>query len=187
MASIPPIVQWMEVVDDEMVLATLWDAGIVQAGDESDQKEFYVWNNRGGSTAVADMLNTMISVRDNSGGTTDGDITKQERAKVLVQMFDHSRDGGNGQWGSFNAQHNWVPNAKIDLMHNPPRDLISVKGTAKGTVSGKANNGRWLDAEDGSELAAEDNFIKLRLSLAANASADAGNIYWRTRISYQFV
>lgn len=191
-ASIPPKVQWMEESSDgtQMNIASIWDAGIVQAGDESDPKEFYIWNNRGGTSDVADMINTKISVRDATGGYSDGDITKQERATVLCQMWDQSKSGGEGQWGSFTTQGTWNAGTFVDLMWNNARDLIAADGATKGTVSGKANNGLWVDdptlaGEAGK--AARANFVKVKLVLRAKSDADAGAVQWRTRCSYQFV
>ena len=55
------------IVDDSDRSVTNWDAGVVQASNESPVFSIYVWNNRNGSAAISDLKDATITALDIDG------------------------------------------------------------------------------------------------------------------------
>lgn len=192
--SVPPIVEWWD--KNETGIQSLWDAGTIDAGSEGEVTVFHLWNNRKKedeeSTAVADMINVDLTVRDSSGGITDGSIANQLYGIVKAQFTDYTKtstevveSGGiqntitnNFARGAYNPQTKiWEDNYWTELIHNDPKPVYSANGT-KRIISGAVNTG---DMEK--DLA---NFSEIRLKLYAKSAAPAGSLNFITRISYQY-
>lgn len=62
-----PIISWYE-VDNKTELTKLIDFGVVDAGSESSQKTFHIWNNRNGAEDAPKMQDVKITTRDLDGG-----------------------------------------------------------------------------------------------------------------------
>lgn len=175
MSSLPPVVQWWD--EEETAEQSLWDAGVVDAGSESDSTVFHVWNNRGNASNVADMINVDMTVRDASGQTADTRVCGQTDAIVYVQFFDSTK-GSGGQWGAINKLSEvWEENHWRALHYNEACPLISCSGGVR-TISGVANS-----ANSSTDKA---NYSAVKLKLAAKPNAGAGQVDWLTRISYQY-
>ena len=176
MASLPPIVQWWD--ENESAQQSLWDAGVVDAGSDSVPTVFHVWNNRGNSTAVSDMINVDITVRDINGQTADLRVAGQSEAIVYVQFFDNSKLSGIGQWGAHAPSNGqWTGDYWRALKHDEPAPVVSCSGQYR-KISGAANTAN--------KNVDKVNYAKIKLKLYAKPAAGAGQIDWLTRISYQY-
>lgn len=153
-----PVVQWYDGLNTAQ--QSSWDAGIVDAGDWSSPKEFLIWNNRGGSTAVSDMTNVFITTKSLTGDNT-GPVASKSDAIVEVSIFDGTA------WSA------WEEIGGTDTCA-----LKSASGVA-GTISGAVNSGN--KATD------KANYADIKLRLHALPTALAGQIEWLTRVSYQYV
>lgn len=175
MASIPPIVQWWD--EGETAQQSQWDAGVIDAGSESIPQTFHVWNNRGSSTAVADMINVDITVRDADGQSTDLRVAGQTEAIVYVQFFDSTK-GTSGQWGGINPDTSvWEENYWTALKYDTAVGVISASGLSR-RINGSANTAN-IDTD-------KVNYAAIKLKLYAKPTAGAGQVDWLTRISYQY-
>lgn len=171
MASIAPITQWWD--ENETSQQSQWDAGVVDAGSESVVTTFHLWNNRGNSsTAVSDMINVDITVRDINGQTQDLSIAGQTDGIVMCQFFNATTN----KWGAY-VDDVWTVDAWAELIYTNPQPVVSANGT-KRTISGAVNNG--------SASADTSNFAAIRLKLFAKPTATAGQVSWLTRVSYQY-
>jgi len=79
-----PIVSWWDSTNTTQM--TSWDVGVVDAGSVSPDTQFLVWNNRGGTTAVSDMTNCVITTKDTQGGNT-GDVVVEKWVEVRVDKL----------------------------------------------------------------------------------------------------
>lgn len=176
MASLPPIVQWWD--EAETAQQSQWDAGVVDAGSDSLPTVFHVWNNRGGSSAVSDMINVDLTVRDINGQTTDLRVAGQSEAIVYAQFFDSSKLSGAGQWGAHNEDTSvWEGDYWRALRHDDACPVVSCSGEQR-KILGQANSGNF-NTDKG-------NYAKIKLKLYAKPTAGAGPVEWLTRISYQY-
>ncbi len=160
-----PIPKWLN-PDGSACLS--WDAGIVDADSTSDPpKEVWIWNNKGTSAAspstdVADMTNVFVTTK-NTDGTDTGSVATRTDAIVEVATFDGA---------------NWSEFTEVGGSSNTVQ-VVSCSGVT-GTISGKGNDGNPLTT------LTQANFAKLKLRLHVRATAPAGSISWKTRVSYQY-
>lgn len=173
MASIAPIVQWWD--EEESSQQSQWDAGIVDAGSESDATVFHLWNNRGNNSSVSDMINVDLTVRDSDGQTSDLKVAGQVDAVVRAQFFNSKKNGG--QWGYMEGDV-WKPEQWVDLKYDKSVPVISYNGDLR-TIAGEANSG--------DSSVDKRNFSAIKLKLYAKPTATAGQVSWITRVSYQYV
>lgn len=73
---------------DGSVSPERWDLGNVSTGQNSEQKTFLLWNNKGGSTDVSDMQDVLITTTDNAGDTLD--VVKDRWFKVRCNSVNES-------------------------------------------------------------------------------------------------
>lgn len=168
--SVAPIPQWWD--EEETSQQSQWDAGIVDAGSESASTIFHLWNNRGNSASIADMINVDITVRDINGQTTDLTIAGQQDGVVMCQFFDSVKQ----EWGAY-VDDVWVKDAWAELLYNDPQAVVASNG-AKRTIAGASNSGSLSDTS---------NFAQIKLKLFAKPTATAGQVAWITRVSYQYI
>ena len=107
-AKLEPIVGWFEnslALDDEVVETI--DYGTVEAGSDSDEKTFFIINNRNGDFDVPKMEEVNFTTRDRQGGVGDTEGNEVEAVKdnwFLVKVdsldevdFTQVGKGGEGQ------------------------------------------------------------------------------------------
>jgi len=182
---------------------TSWNAGIIDAGSSSRSSDledpdpeyypctFLVWNNREGSGAISSMQSVQVStlslVRDGegsidpslsylpegpiAGGTSD----PLKRAHVEV-IFYNEDEGTSGEWGYYNAGGSWVPEEWATIEGGTKIDVVSASGV-KNIISGAVNDGLIADST---------NYSKIKMRLVVNPDAQAGQVEWYTRISYNY-
>lgn len=159
-----PIPKWMN-PDGTQLLQ--WDAGIVDAGTRSAEKEVYIWNNKGTSasspsTDVADMTNVFITTKNNDG-TDSGPVATKTDAIVEVSTFD------GAIWSSWQEVGGSASTVQ----------LVNASGEI-GLIRGTGNDGNSLTT------ATKKNYARAKLRLYVKDTAPAGPISWKTRVSYQY-
>jgi len=82
-----PIISWYDETNSNQV--TSWNIDRVDAGNVSEDTTFLIWNNKGGTEAVADMTECGITTKDSSGGNT-GDIITKKWIEVKVDSLNES-------------------------------------------------------------------------------------------------
>jgi hypothetical protein len=168
MPSSPPIPKWYEVVNNVEQQALSWNAGTVDAGSYSDEKEFWIWNNKGGGSAVSDMTNVTLTTKDVDGydlGKIASPNIEDRDAEVQVSVYDGELD----EYGDFNAVYG----------SSQTIDLVSASGEL-GVIAGAINDGNR------NTTASKANFARVKLKLRVYETADAGAVSWKTRVSYQY-
>ncbi|ALA07178.1 hypothetical protein SECTIM467_48 [Brevibacillus phage SecTim467] len=154
-----PQVSWYTADNSSQV--TQWDIGTVDAGSLSQTFSVLIWNNRGGSTAVSDMQNCVITTKDYSGGNT-GELVTNNWIEVKVDSL--SETGFTAIGGTL------------------VKEIRATKSdTPAGTIKGTVNDGN---------IATENttaNFSKVTLRANVPPTATAGLVTFLTRVSYQFV
>lgn len=148
------------------------------------------------TVAVSDMTNVWITtlslVRDVNGnidnnlsyqpggaaGSAANAVAGKEQAWVEVIFWDKSRNGGAGEWGSYDTDDTtWKPTTWKQIGGNDKARVVSCSG-AKGIIKGSTNTG--------SLITDITNYSKVRMRLYVRPSATAGKIEWITRVSYQY-
>ena len=159
-----PIPVWWDVSAD--TATTTWNCGIVDAASTSPDKEFLIWNNKGGVADVSDMTNVFLTTKDQNGND-GGPVAGMTSAVVSVSIHD-----GNdfGAWkdigGSDPANHATV---------------VNQSGDGLNTIFGTANDG------DPDTVASKKNYARLKLHLYVSPDAPAGALAWKTRCSFQYI
>ena len=180
-----PVVKWYDEANVSDMTQTGWDAGTVDAGDESEPITFLVWNNRGqASSDLSDMQETTITTKSYVPGTdpvslaatglNTGPVADKSQAAVNVMFFTALG------WMSTGGLNTWEEVGGTDVAVVYAAGYDGPGGTiAAGRISGLRNSG---DATQ-SLL----NYAKVKLKLVAKPTASAGQIWWLTRISYKYV
>lgn len=162
-----PIPKWYEVdgQGNESV-ALSWSVGTVDAGNFSNEKEFYIWNNKGGGTPVSDMTNVFITTKHTDGtdsGLISGSDANARAGVVEVKTFD----------GFSFSEWQEIYGSTVTV------GIINASGEV-GLIRGDANDGNR-----NTEIT-KKNFARVKLRLHVYDWAPAGAISWKTRVSYQY-
>jgi len=158
-----PIPIWWDVAGDASTLT--WNCGIVDADSYSAEKEFYVWNNKGGVSDVSDMTNVFITTKD-ADGNDGGPIAGRTSAIVEVAIHDGTVFGAWKEIGG--SDPGFIAS------------VVNESGDTTTTVFGTANDG------NSNTEASKKNYARLKLRLHVLPSAPAGALSWKTRVSYQY-
>lgn len=150
-----PVISWYNAGNTAQI--TSWDIGTVDAGSVSNDTTFLIWNNRGGSEAVSDMLNCAITTKDNAGGN-NGEIITNKWIEVKVDS---------------------MKEASYTPIGGTTTKAVQADGAAAGVISGAVNDGNVANAIL--------NFTKVTLHANVPATATAGNVSFLTRIAYQYI
>ncbi|MVP00796.1 hypothetical protein [Paenibacillus lutrae] len=151
-----PAVQWFNASNTTQV--STWDIGTVDAGSVSSDTVFYIWNNRGGSAAISDMINCTITTKDSSGGNT-GEIITNKWIKVKVDSMNETT---------------YTPIGGTDT-----KVIQAGASAGAGTIKGTAN--------DGTVSNSVANYAKVSLHANVPTTATAGNFSFLTRVFYQAI
>lgn len=210
----PPKVRWFNEANTAEVTdwnVGVVDAGMFSRKDDptipddvSYPSTFLIWNNRydaaanpeGQTTDVADMtdvrITTLSLVRDGSGNIDpnlsylpEGPVAGKEQAFVQVIFFNGARNGGVGEWGSFDSEGVWKSGALgwREIGGDDRCPIVVAAGTAgtpakSDTISGKKNAGNLTTDKQ--------NYCKAKMRLYVRPTANAGRCEWLTRISYKY-
>ncbi|PYY28387.1 putative phage protein [Paenibacillus illinoisensis] len=135
---------------------TTWDVGTWDAGSVSTDTTLLIWNNRGGTTAVSDMINCTITTKDSAGGDT-GELVVGRWIEVKVDSMNETT---------------FTP------VGGGTTKTIQGGGSAgAGTIKGTVNNGADTNVT---------NYAKVTLHANVPTTATAGNVDFLTRVAYQF-
>lgn len=152
-----PEVSWYNANNTQQV--TFWDVGQgepVDAGSNSPDTTFLIWNNRGGSEQLSDMTDCAITTKDILGNDT-GELVTDTWVQVRVDTMSES---------NFTAIGGTVTKA------------IKAGGSAPaGTIRGSANDGTTNSAE---------NFAQVTLRAAPPSTATAGAVDFLVRVTYKY-
>ena len=155
-----------------------WNCGTVDADSWSTEKEFWIFNNKGGSVDVSDMTNVFITTKDSLG--LDGPpVADMSKAIVWVKVF----DGGSSAWGT---QKMIGGSTNIADILNCAGWIDTVHGDTKANRLWGGKNP--TDPTDSlyDDANTKKKMAKVRLQLQVLAGADAGPMTWKTRVSYQY-
>ncbi|MBV6713966.1 hypothetical protein [Paenibacillus chitinolyticus] len=150
----PAVVQWYDATNTKQ--ENSWDIGIVDAGNVSSDKTFYIWNNRSGTAAVSDMQNCTITTKDSAGGNT-GELVVNRWIEVKCDSMNETTFS---QIGGTNT-----------------RPIQAGGGAGAGIIKGTAN--------DGTVANAIPNYAKITIHANVPSNATAGNFSFLTRVAYQ--
>ncbi|MBU7316163.1 hypothetical protein [Paenibacillus oleatilyticus] len=157
-----PIFQWMDISNTTQVTSIPF--GQIDAGNTSPDTTVLIWNNRGGTSAVADATNCSITTKDVSGGnggTDASNITNEVVFKKFVEVRVDTM-----------SETTFTPVGGVTTK------AIKAGGSAPaGTIKGSIN--------DGTKTNAKDNFAQVTTHIKIDPLATAGNVDFLMRIAYQ--
>ena len=119
------------VVDTSDRTVTNWDAGVVQANNESAVLTILVWNNRGGSVALSDLKEANITSLDTDGRAVT-DIITGKWIRVNVPSIDGNTTTYTPVGGAT------VKNIRADGLG--ATDGYVLKGTANDGIAANSRN-----------------------------------------------
>jgi hypothetical protein len=162
-----PIVTWYD--EANALNLSEWALGTVDAGGDPSltQKNFLIWNNRGGATGVAKMTNCTITTKD-----TDGNMTIPLVREAWVQAKVVSM--GEGAYSPIGAE--FISGAWRGL-ERPMKASGSTAGSQE--ILGIANNGNKADAS------AQNCFAEVSMRVAVPTTAVAGAVNFLVRCFYE--
>lgn len=153
-----------------------WNCQTVDADSWSVEKEFWIFNNKGGVSQVSDMTNVFITTKD-SGGNDGPPVADQSKAIVYVKVWngtvweDAVAIGGSSNTADILNAAGYINSGLGDLKAN------RLSGMVNPTDPSDTN---YSDTNTKKKMA------KVKLQLHVLANADAGPMTWKTRVSYQY-
>lgn len=186
-----PIVSWR--LRDNSALWHRWDIDVVDAGTESGEFGFLIWNNHNngsgiGEDDVPDMEDCTITVKDELGGNT-GDLVERTWIRVRVDSIGESSFTPIGYDTVTSSPINHPIKTTESTSYTYPGDSEPTTSTpgvephdsSVGEVSilGVANDGT-MDNSRG-------NFVELTMKALVPGDASAGLVNFLTRTSYKYV
>lgn len=176
MATLAPIVSWVNKDDlGDLQDATLFDAGVVDAGSISGEHQFYLFNNKGNSTeAVYDMQQVRITSKDTDGGMQGVSYSSEVVEGKWLEV--KSISNGDTDFTAVGADYDPIASDYTEVSH-----YVGANGATISPTDYKIGGG----VNDGT-LASTDNFVDLILRVNIPSSALAGRYDYRTRVRYSF-
>ncbi len=164
-----PVPVWWDVAQNQATLT--WNCGTVDADSYSNEKEFYVFNNKGGASDVSDMTNVFITTKDTNGNDAGPVAGPTPVAAVEVSVFD------GVSWGEWKEIRGSDPaNQAV---------VVNASGDGQAVIKGTRNISDPTDTNY-NNTETKKKYARLKLRLHVFASAPAGPMSWKTRISYQY-
>lgn len=171
-----PAISWYNRDNTQQV--SLWDVGqggTVKAGEESPQFGVLIWNNRGGTADVSDIVKADLTTRDmDARDITPPVVGRWVRVKNDSQAEVVATPIGKGankdiktSGTTLNDDGSFTPNV---APHTSPAGEVSALGVKN----------------DGTKTNAAGNFIEVTLSALPAATAPAGTFDFVVRLSYTF-
>jgi len=112
-----------------------WSVGVVKANSSSSILEVNVWNNKGGTTEVADLREASVTCLDGNGGTT-GDVSVGKWLKVLVGTTADTDNIGNKLYTAVGGSSS----APLRAQTVPSSSGNIIKGSANDGTANSGNN-----------------------------------------------
>lgn len=140
-----------------------WPIGVVKANQSSTVLTIQIWNNRGGSTDLADLRDASITSLDISGGSTSDPVANKWLHVNVPQM-----DGASS----------WTPVGGTSTKFIRGDSVTAAEGNI---IKGTANDG------NASTTASKVNYttVNLRVDVPVNATPNTYN--FKTRINGYYV
>lgn len=177
--STQPLVSWWN--RDNTSQFVKWDIGVVDAGTASPQTGFLIWNNRGGSTDVADMEDVTITTKG-EGGVNTGALVEGQWIRVKLDEVEST----------------FSP-IGYDTVNNVPV-VHPIRAIGSTTFNGNTytpevpphtgQNGQVCIlgvANDGTKENSAGNFAEITAYADVPGNASAGLIKFLLRVSYKYV
>jgi hypothetical protein len=149
------------VVDTSDRTVTNWDAGVVQANNESAVLTILIWNNRGGSVALSDLKEANITSLDTDGRAVT-DIITGKWIRINVPSIDGNTTTYTPVGGAT------VKNIRADGLGST--DGYVLKGTANDGIAANSRN----------------NYSTVNLKIKIPAGVTAGIRDYKIRINGYF-
>lgn len=150
------------IVNDSDQTVANWDAGTVQANNDSAVLTILIWNNRGGGSALSDLKECTITSLDIDGGASSDTV-----AGKWVQVNVPSIDGNQTTWTQIGGAT--TKNLRADGVQ--AADGFIIKGTTN----------------DGSKANAKPNYCTARLKIHVPLNANPGTKSFKMRINGYYV
>ena len=152
------------IMDESDRSVTNWDAGVVQASNESAVFSIYVWNNRNGSTAISDLKDVTITALD-IDGSSNGELVAGKWVRVNVPKVD-----GNVS--------TWTPVGGSDGKH---LQAEAVTAASDFTIKGTINDGNK------NTTSSKQNYCKVNLKVVVPVNATPGTKTYKIRVNGYYV
>lgn len=152
----------ISVISDQDQTVANWDAGTVQANNDSAVLTILIWNNRGGSTALSDLKDCTITSLDTDGGSAS-DVVSGKWVNVNVKSI----DGNTTTWTAVGGPT--TKSLRADGVE--AADGYIIKGTAN----------------DGNKNNSKVNYCTVRLKVHVPLNATPGTKNWKMRINGYYV
>jgi hypothetical protein len=142
---------------------TNWSCGVVKANNSSAVLTIQIWNNRGGSTALADLRDASITALDIDGGNSSDPVANKWLHVNVPEM-----DGASS----------WTPVGGTSTKFIRGDTVTATEGNI---IKGTANDG------NASTTASKVNYttVNLRVDVPVNATPNTYN--FKTRINGYYV
>ena len=182
-----PEVSWYHVDGGNMVKFNAWNIGKINAGDESETQEVYLWNNFNGKDPTKDAEYLALTTdEDKAKYVLNNTVSDMQDVQITTTSDDESCDVVKDTWIQVQCESSGKDSEGEDLA--PATDYtpiggstswpLSAQGMDKGCISGKFNSG--------STSADVSNFAKFKLKCVVPPNAPAGPRSLWTRIIYYY-
>ena len=152
----------ISIVNEQDQTIANWDAGTIQANNDSTVLTMRVWNNRGGGTAVSDLKECTVTSLDTDGGASSDVVSGR-----WIQVNVNSVDGNTTTW----TQVGGTTTKSIRADGVPVSDGYIIKGT---TNDGSTNNSKT-------------NYCTIRVKIHVPLNATPGTKTCKLRINGYYV
>lgn len=171
--STDPIISWWNRTNTAQL--TQWDIGVVDAGTESPHLGVLIWNNRGGLTDVANIVEATLTTRDMDAGDV-GHVVAGKWIRVRNDSISESVFTAIGK-ATYHPVRTVGTTVNASGSHTPE---VSPHTSPAGTVSALGVK------NDGNKTNSPGNIIETTLHAFPAALAPAGTFEFVVRLSYTF-
>lgn len=168
-----PIISWWD--RENVKQHTQWNIGVVDAGTESEHFGVLIWNNRGGSEDVSNIVEASLTTR-NADASETGHVVEGKWIRVRVDSIGEAIFTPIGK----DAQHlvrTVGTTTNEDGTHTPE---VPPHTSPAGTVCALGVK------NDGTKANAQGNYIECTLVAFPDNLAPAGTFEFVVRLSYTF-
>ena len=140
-----------------------WSVGVVKANNSSTVLSIQIWNNRGGSTDLADLRDASITSLDIDGGNSSDPVANKWLHVNVPEM-----DGASS----------WTPVGGTSTKFIRGDTVTATEGNI---IKGTANDG------NASTTASKANYATINLKVSVPISATPNTYNFKTRINGYYV
>lgn len=148
---------------------TTWHIGVIKSLETTPDKVIKVWNNKGGTSAVSDLISTTITTLNVNGGTTDEQVVTDKWVKVCVDSVAEVDSTGIKQFTPIGG----TSSAVVAYQNATGDDL------ANGVIKGSAN--------DGTEGNSPSNYSKITINMTPPLNATDGSHSFKIRVQGYYI